>query len=105
MSTFGPAYVKQLDESRVLDQMGRVKFYMQRVGWRSLAEIAREVEAPEASVSAQLRHLRKPRFGGYVVEKRRRTVGTWEYRLLAPVEEGETLPLNYNYITSEWLDR
>lgn len=39
---------------------------------------------PAASVSAQLRHLRKPRFGGFVVEKRPRgdrERGLWEYRL------------------------
>jgi hypothetical protein len=52
--------------------------------WRTLYEIAKATGDPETSTSAQLRHLRKPRFGGYVVEKRRRTAtaGTWEYRLL-----------------------
>lgn len=45
----------------------------------------------EASISAQLRHLRKPQHGGFVVEKRRREVAevmcevehgpVWEYRL------------------------
>lgn len=37
---------------------------------------------PEASISAQLRHLRKHRFGGHDVQKRRRNDGAqWEYRL------------------------
>ena len=39
---------------------------------------------PEASASAQLRHLRKPRFGSHTVEKRNRGArefGLWEYRL------------------------
>ncbi|HEV2195068.1 MAG TPA: hypothetical protein VGR55_05780 [Candidatus Acidoferrum sp.] len=46
---------------------------------------------PPASISAQLRHLRKREFGGYEVEKRQRLSGrvlhgedfgtVWEYRL------------------------
>src|SRR5260370_389679 len=46
---------------------------------------------PPASISAQLRHLRKPEFGGYAVEKRPRALGkvlrgedfgtVWEYQL------------------------
>lgn len=45
--------------------------------------------AAVASISARLRDLRKPKFGGYVVERRRRTVGTWEYRVSLPAEESE----------------
>jgi len=38
---------------------------------------------PESSVSAQLRHLRKPKFGGHTILKRRRFSGhgLWEYQL------------------------
>ena len=99
MSTFGPAYVQALDETRIHDQMGRIKEFMLPGYWHSLLEISAVTGAPEASVSAQLRHLRKPRFGGWIVEKRRRTAGTWEYRLLAPVEEGETLPLRFHELS------
>jgi hypothetical protein len=95
-STFGPAYVQALDETRLHDQMGRVKDYMLDGTWHTLAEIAQATGAPEASASAQLRHCRKPRFGGWIVEKRRRSVGTWEYRLRAPVEEGKTIPLAFH---------
>lgn len=51
--------------------------------WRTLSEIARELGYPEASVSAQLRHLRKPEFGSYLVDKRRRKAqsSVWEYRV------------------------
>ena len=93
MSTFGPAYVKELDKVRIDSQMRRVYDAMIEGDWHSLAELAYLTNDPESSISAQMRHLRKPRFGGWIVEKRRRTVGTWEYRLLAPVEEGENLPL------------
>jgi hypothetical protein len=53
-------------------------------GWLTLREIAAITRFGEASISAQLRHLRKAQFGGYVVEKRRRgepSRGIWEYRV------------------------
>ncbi len=61
----------------------------QRDSWLTLREIAAITHYGEASISAQLRHLRKPAFGSYVVEKRRRegdpaeggTRGVWEYKL------------------------
>jgi hypothetical protein len=63
-------------------------FGRRAAAWRTLAEIARATRYPEASVSAQLRHLRKSRFGGYRVRKRLRRGErefqhgpTWEYRV------------------------
>lgn len=38
--------------------------------WCTLQEIADRTDYPEPSVSAQLRHLRKPTYGGYTVSKR-----------------------------------
>src|SRR5260370_31126708 len=59
--------------------------------WLTLEELAKLTHYPPASISAQLRHLRKPEFGGYAVEKRPRAVGkvlrgedfgtVWEYQL------------------------
>lgn len=59
--------------------------------WLTLDELAKLTHYPPASISAQLRHLRKPQFGGFVVEKRQRAFGramrgeefgtVWEYRL------------------------
>jgi hypothetical protein len=43
-----------------------------RNNWLTLGEIADVTEFGEASISAQLRHLRKPRYGRFRVEKRRR---------------------------------
>jgi hypothetical protein len=60
--------------------------------WLTLDELAKLTHYPPASISAQLRHMRKPRFGSYEVVKRCRTVnkamraegfGTvWEYSVL-----------------------
>jgi len=53
--------------------------------FRTLREISRSCNEPEASVSARLRDLRKPRFGSYNVERRHVAAGVWEYRVLPPV--------------------
>lgn len=65
--------------------------------WLTLEELARLTHYPPASISAQLRHLRKPRFGAYAVVKRSRRVnpgmrgdgfGTlWEYSVGQAVPE------------------
>ena len=44
-----------------------------RGAWLTLGEIAGLTEIGEASISAQLRHLRKPQHGRHRVDKRRRT--------------------------------
>ena len=59
--------------------------------WLTLEELALLTHYPPASISAQLRHLRKQEFGGYEVEKRQRLSGrilhgedfgtVWEYQL------------------------
>ena len=61
--------------------------------WRTLAEIARGVQGSEAAVSARLRDLRKPRYGGHTVNRKQRCTGkpgVYEYQL---VVNPELLPL------------
>lgn len=89
----GPVYDPAFDDARLEKQLGRVWATMRDGTWRTLGEISRETGDGEASVSAQLRHLRKPRFGGYVVEKRprgERSAGLWEYQLRLPVRPDAT---------------
>lgn len=50
--------------------------------WRTLDFIAEITGAPAPSVSAQLRHLRKAKYGGHTVNKRRNDVGVYEYQLI-----------------------
>jgi hypothetical protein len=91
-SQYGPAFVEQLDGARLRRQRDDIAALMLDGVWRSLAEIegifrARGVCYPQASISAQLRHLRKIQFGAYTVEKRRRgrgCTGTWEYHVAWP---------------------
>ena len=59
--------------------------------WLTLAELGAMTRYPETSISAQLRHLKKPQFGNYELEKRPRTGAgadagdghgvEWEYRI------------------------
>lgn len=81
----GRTYDPALDHDRLARQLGRVYSLMIDGRWRTLDEIARELDDPPASISARLRDLRKPKFGGYEVERRRRGIeikGLHEYRLL-----------------------
>jgi len=81
----GPVYEPKHDLRRLTGQILRVWETMRTGQWRTLREIADLTGDPEASCSAQLRHLRKPRFGGHRVEKRSRgdrKAGLWEYRLI-----------------------
>jgi hypothetical protein len=78
----GPAYDPLVDRERLTKQHARVRDLMRDGQWRSLQDIATTTGDPETSISAQLRHLRKPRFGGHSVEKRWVALArTWEYRL------------------------
>src|SRR5579863_5569952 len=65
--------------------------------WLTLRELAQLTQFGEASISAQLRHLRKPQYGSYFVEKRvRRGLvvsdvehgAIWEYRLRRGIRVG-----------------
>lgn len=75
--------VARRDAARLSDQLLMVRALMMDGRWRTLAEIAEKTKGSEAGVSARLRDLRKARFGGNIVERRRRSpsVGLWEYRL------------------------
>lgn len=77
----GADYVPARDDDRLSGQYGRIFALMRDGAWRSLPEIARLTGDPPASVSAQLRHMRKPRFGGHQVERRYVRDGLYEYRL------------------------
>jgi len=80
----GETYEADLDHSRLSRQLATVKRVMLDGRWRTLFEIHALTREPEASISARLRDLRKEKFGGYLVRRRRRSRGLFEYKLLAP---------------------
>lgn len=82
----GATYDHSRDSARLGDQMLAVLSIMSDGQWRTLADLASQAHAPEASVSARLRDLRKPRFGGYTVNRQYVKDGVHRYQLVA----GET---------------
>lgn len=108
--SYGPA-AEKADISRIQSQIEALRDLLvedaKRDTWRSLAELSviltnrLKRKVPEASISAQLRHLRKPEHGRWTIAKRRRgrdlrikfgyryrvipgTDSTWEYALILP---------------------
>ena len=78
----GAAYVPERDDPRLTGQILRVANCMVDGRWRSLADIEAITGDPAASISAQLRHLRKRRFGGHMVNKEYLGKGLWVYQLV-----------------------
>lgn len=78
----GPDYVPARDNARLGAQILRVFNLMRDAQWRTLREIEAATGDPAASVSAQLRHLRKKRFGSHTVEREHRGEGLYAYRLI-----------------------
>ena len=83
----GPDYTPAADNKRLTSQIERVYDLMRDGNWRTLDDINYMTGDPHASISAQLRHLRKSRFGAHTVEKRNDGQGLFVYRLI-PSEHG-----------------
>jgi hypothetical protein len=79
----GVTYDHALDGSRLTRQLAKVAAFMADGRPHTLAELAEAAECSEASASARVRDLRKARFGGHVVERKRVGTGLWSYRLVA----------------------
>lgn len=77
----GSTYDRDADRARLNKQALAVYRVMLDHRWHTLAEISARTDAPEASVSARLRDLRKARFGAHTVDRMRCGGGLWAYRL------------------------
>jgi hypothetical protein len=78
----GSTYEASKDHGRLWRQLDGVRASMRNGTWMTLSEMEEQTGFPQASISARLRDLRKPKFGGYTVERRRRGPGLHEYRLV-----------------------
>jgi hypothetical protein len=67
----GHTYSPEHDCERLTGQLLAVWEAMQDGDWHTLEGIARAAKCSEASASARLRDLRKPRWGSHTVERRR----------------------------------
>lgn len=72
----------ELDGPRLAGQLARVYELMKLGAWWTIPALTRLVGASQAGVSARIRDLRKPKFGGYTIERRRVDRGLWQYRLV-----------------------
>lgn len=78
----GDTYDHDRDHDRLAVQLGRVRRFMSDGKPHLLRDIARGTGDPEASVSARLRDLRKPKHGGYTIEREYVDRGLWSYRMV-----------------------
>jgi hypothetical protein len=78
----GSDYNRKADDNRLTGQVFRVFNCMRDGNWRTLEEIQAITGDPQASISAQLRHLRKERFGSHLVNKRNNGNGLFQYQLI-----------------------
>jgi hypothetical protein len=78
----GETYDPDRDRERLSRQLYAVLDVMKDGIWRTLPDLANATQSPEASVSARLRDLRKPRFGSHTVERQYLRKGLFQYRLI-----------------------
>ena len=79
----GDTYNPRKDKVRLTSQLSKVHHLMKSGRWYTLRGIADQIGASEASVSARIRDLRKEKFGGFIVERKRsdRSKGLYFYRI------------------------
>ena len=89
----GETYDSGQDKLRLSTQLGRVFHAMTGGEWWTLEILSSVTRAPEASVSARLRDLKKKKFGGMTIERRRseRYQGLWDYRMIPLEKQGALL--------------
>jgi hypothetical protein len=77
----GSDYVPARDDRRLTGQQELIWEVMKSGKEYTLWQISEITKQPEASISAQLRHLRKPRFGSHEVTKKYVGSGLYTYKL------------------------
>ena len=83
----GETFSEELDLERLSTQLLKVFHLMKDGNWRTLQDIQKIIYAPESSISARLRDLRKDKFGGHsVVRQRFKSGGLFEYKLVINID-------------------
>jgi hypothetical protein len=77
----GETYNHSRDAARLRAQYDAVFKIMRDGCWRTLQQLESLVGAPQASISARLRDMRKERFGAHTVHRRYLARGQYEYQL------------------------
>lgn len=82
----GADYVKERDYKRLARNHFKLKELMKDGVYRTLSEISRFTDVPEASASAGLRDFRKEKFGSHTLNKRYEGNGLYSYQLILKKE-------------------
>lgn len=82
----GSDYNPSRDDARLTKQLARVWEAMSDGCWHTLRELEAMTGDPQASISAQVRHLRKAKFGAHAIEKQHRGNGLYAYRMIVNVQ-------------------
>lgn len=77
----GDDYCHERDFTRLEGQINDVFQAIKDGAFYTLGDIEEITGHPQASISAQLRNLRKERFGGFAIDKRHIKNGLYEYRM------------------------
>ena len=79
----GVDYESPRDKGRLMTQKKSILDYMinHAEKWVTLRQISKACQAPEASVSAQLRNFRKEKFGSHTVHRKHVKNGLFAYQL------------------------
>ena len=78
----GSDYIEERDHNRLSGQKTKIFNLMEDGVFRTLDQISSQIKEPPASISAQLRHLRKPSFGSHTVNKKYIGDGLFSYQLI-----------------------
>ena len=88
----GADYDHIRDYTRLEGQIFDIYLSIKDERWYTLAQIERGTGHPQASISAQLRNLRKPRFGGFVIKREHVKGGLYRYRIDLQAERKQEKP-------------
>lgn len=83
----GKTYEPEKDRARLSGQLQRVFDLVVDGKKRTLGQIRDAVGGSEAGISARLRDLRKPKFGGFQINRERLEGGLWVYWMGANEKE------------------
>ena len=78
----GSDYTHSTDGLRLGNQLNKIFELMKDAEFRTLEQISLITNVPTPSVSAQLRHLRKQRFGSHIINKKNFGGGLFMYQLI-----------------------
>ena len=77
----GAGYDPIRDNKRLVGQLEKIVKVMMEGDWYTLQFIESLTDCQQTSISAQLRHLRKERFGNNIVEREYIKDGLYKYRV------------------------